>query len=448
MTSEFRGLLSATLPRGTGCVTIARAQIIKSKKKPRKRMSKSSRFEHGWVVVGAGALMTCVGMGAMLSLAVFLQPISESMGWSRGGVSAAATIDFLCMGISAFFWGAASDRFGTRIVVLAGSLLLGLGLVTASQATSLWQFQLLFGVLIGVAAGSFYAPMIAAASAWIEQHRSLAVALVSAGMGVAPLTVAPSASWLITAYDWRTAMLVIGLVSWALLIPASFLVRPAPQAAAPSAAGGTGAPELQWTAAQAFRTPQFITLALAHFACCAAHSGPIFHMVSYAMVCGIAPITAVTVYSLAGLSGLGGRLALGALADRIGAKPVLVGGLLVQAMAVATYLAVGQLGEFYALSVVFGLAYGGVMPLYAVLVREYFGARIMGTVFGAVSAFASLGMALGPLAGGWVFDTFHSYGWLYIGSFGIGIAAVAVALSFPSAKRPPQPSLDLGHATA
>jgi MFS family permease len=104
-----------------------------------------------------------------------------------------------------------SDRFGTRIVVLSGSVLLGMGLVAASQATSLWQFQLLFGVLIGVAAGSFYAPMIAAASAWIDQHRSLAVALVSAGMGVAPLTVAPSASWLIASHDWRTAMLIIGI---------------------------------------------------------------------------------------------------------------------------------------------------------------------------------------------------------------------------------------------
>jgi predicted MFS family arabinose efflux permease len=253
---------------------------------------------------------------------------------------------------------------------------------------------------------------------------------------------------MISTYDWRTAMLVIGILASALLIPASFLVRPAPQPAAPSGAGGAVVPEIEWSAAQAFRTPQFITLALAHFCCCAAHSGPIFHMVSYAMVCGIAPLTAVTVYSLAGFSGLGGRLALGVMADRIGAKPVLVGGLMVQALCVATYLAVGQLGEFYALSIVFGLAYGGVMPLYAVLVREFFGARIMGTVFGAVSAFASLGMALGPWAGGWVFDTFHGYGWLYIGSFGIGLAAVAVALSFPSARRPPQPSLKLGPVAA
>src|SRR6202008_4268336 len=185
----------------------------------------------------------------------------------------------------------------------------------------------------------------------------------------------------------------------------------APKRAASATAATDDTPATEWTAAQAFRTPQFVALAGAHFACCAAHSGPIFHMVSYAMICGIAPLTAVTVYSLAGFSGLAGRLFVGVLTDPKGAKPGLVGGLFVQAMAVATYLAVGQLGEFYALSVIFGLAYGGVMPLYAVLVREYFGARIMGSVFGAVSAFASLGMALGPLAGGYIYDTTHGYAW-------------------------------------
>src|ERR1700740_1168502 len=205
-------------------------------------MSKAGRFNYGWVVVGAGALMTCVGFGTMLSLAVFLQPISQAMGWSVAGISAAATLDFLFMGIAAFAWGMLSDRFGARIVVLSGSLLLGLGLVSASQAQSLWQFQLLFGGLIGIAAGSFYAPMMAVASAWISQHRSLAVSLVSAGMGVAPLTVAPSASALITAYDWRTAMLVIGIAAWALLVPACFLIRPAPQGAGTAAANAADAP--------------------------------------------------------------------------------------------------------------------------------------------------------------------------------------------------------------
>src|SRR3954454_895868 len=120
-----------------------------------------SASSYGWVVVGAGALMTCVGLGTMMSRPLFLQPISTAMGWSNSGISAASTIDFLCMGLAAFFWGTLSDRFGTRIVVLAGTLILGTGLVLASQATTLWQFQLAFGVLIGIAAGSFYAPMVA-----------------------------------------------------------------------------------------------------------------------------------------------------------------------------------------------------------------------------------------------------------------------------------------------
>ncbi len=397
---------------------------------------------YGWVIVGAGALMTCVGFGSMMSLGVFLQPISDATGWSHGGISAAATLNFLVMGLSAFVWGALSDRLGTRIVVLLGSLFLGLGLAAASQAPSLLLFQVLFGVFVGMAAGSFYAPLVAVASVWIEQHRSLAVALVSAGMGVAPLTVAPTARWLISAYDWRTAMLVIGIGAVCLLIPASFLIRKPPATAAAASAATTTQPDgSQWTVAHALRTPQFISLALAHFACCAAHSGPIFHMVTYAMICGITPMAAVSVYSLAGLSGLGGRLLLGTLADRVGAKPVLVAGLMVQALCVSTYLLVGQIGEFYALSVVFGLAYGGVMPLYAILVRDFFGARIMGSVFGAVSAFASLGMAIGPVAGGWVYDTTGAYTWLYIGSFAMGLGAMLVALTFPTRRLPSEGEL-------
>ena len=400
-------------------------------------MTRASGLTYGWVVVGAGALLTCVSMGSMFSLAVFLQPMSVDTGWSRTGISTAMTIDFLAMGFAAFLWGALSDRYGARIVVLMGSLLLGLGLVLASRATSLIEFQLLFGLVIGAAAGAFYAPMMTIAAAWFEHNRSLAVALVSAGMGVAPLTMAPFARWLITNYEWRPAMMTVGIVAWILLVPAALLVRrppvvleidpPSPGVATPVAAL---APIARMSAGEALRTPQFAALALAHFACCAAHSGPIFHMVTFAIGCGIPAMAAVTVYSLAGFSGLGGRLLLGVLADRLGAKPVLVGGLMVQALGAGAYLFVNQLGELYALSIVFGIAYGGVMPLYAILARDYFGAHIMGTVFGAISAVASLGMAFGPWAGGWVFDTYASYSWLYIGSFSIGLAAVAVALTF------------------
>ena len=399
------------------------------------------RIQYGWVVVAAGALIGCVAMGSAFSLAVFLEPISTDTGWSRTGVSGAATLVFIAMGFSAFGWGWLSDRWGVRPVVLSGVVLLGIGLVGSSHATSLIAFQILFGGLVGVAGGAFYAPLMTVASAWFDRHRNLAVALISAGMGVAPLTVAPFVRWLITAYDWRTAMLVVGIVATALLLPVSLLIR-RPPAAIPPPGMPEHRPSVQaapsMTAAQAFRTSAFIALALTHFCCCAAHSGPIFHMVTYAIGCGIAPMAAVSVYGVAGLSGLGGRLLLGLASDKYGAKSVLVVGLFIQAIAAGSYVFVSELGEFYALGIVFALAYGGVMPLYATLVREYFGLKIMGTVFGAVSAVASFGMALGPLAGGWAFDSFGGYGWLYTGSFAIGLGAVAVALTFkPVPQTPP-----------
>ena len=176
-------------------------------------------------------------------------------------------------------------------------------------------------------------------------------------------------------------------------------------------------------------------LALTFFACCAAHSGPIFHTVSYAITCGLSPMAAVTIYSAEGLAGLGGRLVFGLAGDRFGAKRALVAGLLIQAFAAGSYLFTAKLGEFYAVAAVFGLAYGGVMPLYAVLARDYFGQRILGTVFGAATMVSSLGMALGPAAGGWIFDTFDGYGFLYIGAFGIGLGAAAIALAFPPLPR-------------
>ncbi len=390
-------------------------------------------FSYRWVIVAIGALMTCVAIGAMFSLAVYLQPMSAETGWSRAGISSAMTLDFLTMGVAGFGWGALSDRFGTRIVVLSGAILLGLGLVLASRATSLIEFQLVYGILVGLAAGSFFAPMIAATTRWFESNRSLAVSLVSAGMGVAPMTISPFARWLISTYDWHVAMMTIGITAWILLVPAALLVRRPPVA---SGAGGPGnlraeADRTAMSASAALRSPQFIVLALTFFCCCAAHSGPIFHMISYAMICGVPAMAAVSIYSVEGLAGLGGRLLLGMLADRLGVKPVLIAGLLVQAFAIASYLLISRLGEFYALSVVFGTAYGGVMPLYAVLAREYFGQRIMGTIFGAVTMLSSLGMAIGPLAGGWIFDTFNGYGWLYLGAFALALGAAAVALAFP-----------------
>jgi MFS family permease len=158
-------------------------------------------------------------------------------------------------------------------------------------------------------------------------------------------------------------------------------------------------------------------------------------MVTNAIDHGVSAMAATTVLSAAGLASLSGRVICGLLADRLGAKRVLIVGLAIQAVAVSLYLVTRELAGFYALALMFGLAYGGVMPLYAIVVREYFGARIMGATFGAVAFASTLGMALGPWLGGVLYDSFGSYSWLFIGSFGIGLGAVAIAFAF----RPPAP---------
>jgi MFS family permease len=186
---------------------------------------------------------------------------------------------------------------------------------------------------------------------------------------------------------------------------------------------------------QALRTPVFWSLALANFACCAAHSGPIFHMVSYAADCGVAPLTAATVLGAAGLAALSGRIVCGLLADRTGAKRTLVTCLALQAVAISLYLVARDLDTLYAVSMLFGFSYGGAMPLYAILVREYFPARIMGGVFGVVAMISTFGMALGPPVGGWLFDHFGGYGWLYVASSAIGVAGALIAMTV----RPPRP---------
>ena len=397
------------------------------------------KLAYGWVIVAVGIVVGCIGMGGMMSFGVFLQPMAESLGWSRAGISTASTLAFLWMGVGGFLWGWLFDRYGARVVVLLGGLLQGLGLVMASQAQSLPVFLATYGTAVGLAAGAIYVPLTAATASWFTRNRSLAVSLVSAGLALGTTLVAPLARWLIVTHDWRFAMLTLGFIAWAVILPAALLLRPAPAAERHSADAptATGSAPAGMTLGQALKTPVFWSLALANFACCAAHSGPIFHMVSYAADCGVAPLTAATVLGAAGLAALSGRIICGLLADRTGAKPTLVACLALQAVAIALYLVARDLDTLYAVSMLFGFSYGGAMPLYAILVREYFPAKIMGSVFGVVAMISTLGMALGPPVGGWLFDWFGGYGWLYVASSGIGIAAVLIAMTVrPHLPRP------------
>jgi MFS family permease len=388
------------------------------------------RAHYRWVIVAAGGVLGCVAIGGLFSLPVLLRPIAQDTGWSTTGISSAMTFAFIALALGSIAWGNLSDRLGPRIVVLAGALLLTTGLALASLATSLVTFQLLFGAVVGVSAAAIFAPMMACVTGWFDTRRSLAVSLVSAGMGMAPMTMSPLVAWLVQSHDWRTTLqIVAGLVA-AIMVPVALLVRRPPALAHAAAAAPSAAQEPALSVGQALRSAPFLILVATSFLSCATHSGPIFHTVSYAVTCGIPLMAAVSIYSLEGLAGMGGRLVFGLLGDRFGAARVLVLALLAQAIVALGYIYARNLGSFYTVAALFGFMYAGVMPLFAVIARENFPLRMMGTVIGGTTMASSLGMALGPVLGGLIYDTFSSYAWLFVGAFALGIGAFLSALAF------------------
>ena len=223
------------------------------------------RLSYGWIIIAAGMAMSCVGMGSMMSLGVFLQPIAQETGWSRTAISMAALLNFLGMGVGSFVWGALSDRFGARVVVMAGGTMLGLGLGFASQTESVLAFQAVYGGTVGLAVGSLYVPMTALAVRWFDRNRSLAVALVSVGMGMGTTIMAPLAGWLVRQGDWRTAMLTMAGIAWAVILPAALLLREPPVPTGGVAALHADEPA-DISLAKALVSPQCLAISLAFFA--------------------------------------------------------------------------------------------------------------------------------------------------------------------------------------
>jgi MFS family permease len=389
-----------------------------------------------WVVVATGGVMGCVAMGALFSLPVLLNPMAAATGWSRTGISAAMTIGFLSMAATSMIWGALSDRYGARPVVLAGAGLFATSLYLAARAPSLLVFQLTFGLAAGGMIAAFFAPLMATVTGWFTTRRGLAVSLVSAGIGLAPVTMSPLTAWLLETQDWRGVLTILAVIAAVTTIPLALLLRRPPAEDTPAGDAATDGPDSAMSLRQAITSPQFLALVMTNFFCCATHSGPIFHTVSYAEICGISAIAAVSIYSVEGLAGMAGRIGFGVLSDNLGAKRVLVGGLLAQSLGAAAYFFTHELYQFYAVAAVFGFIYAGIMPLYAVLIRENFPMRMMGTIMGGTGMAGGLGMATGPVLGGVIFDATGAYGAMYLTCAALGLGAFLIAMTFRPFARP------------
>jgi MFS family permease len=402
---------------------------------------------YGWIVLAASVAIIAVGTGTIFSLAVFLRPLEEEFGWTRSLISGVALVNWVIFGMGSFAWGALSDRIGARRVVGTGAGILGAALLLSSQVRTAGQLYAAFGIVGAIGASAFYVPLSATATRWFAARRGLAMGILSSGMGFGIFIVPPTARALITALGWRTTFALFGGLAWVVgTVAVRYLVdRPEDRglrtygggSAAPASARRTAPAGIGMSPADALRSPAFWGVALVHFGCCMAHSGPIFHMVAHAMDLGVTKMAAASMLGLSGATSIAGRLSSGLLADRFGAKPALVGMLALQAGALSTYLVADGGVSLFAVALGFGVAYGGAMPLYALVAREFFGERVVGTTFGGIFFISCIGMGLGAYAGGFLYDQLGTYWSLHLSSTLVGAGAIAVALTLRApASRP------------
>jgi MFS family permease len=377
-----------------------------------------------WRLAAALALSTVGGIG-LWSAIVALPAIQAEFGVDRADASLPYTATMVGFAVGGVLMGRLADRFGIVVPVVLGAFMLGVGYVAAASAATLWQFMLAQALLIGLLGSSAtFGPLVADVSLWFVRRRGIAVAIVASGNYLAGTLWPPLLQAAIEAVGWRQAHLGIGLLCVAIMLPLALALRrraPVDDASVP-----LGARDIAGTLRMSPRTLQ-ILLVVAGLSCCIAMSMPQVHIVAYCADLGYGPARGAEMLSLMLGLGVVSRLASGLIADRIGGVGTLILGSTLQCLALLFYLPFDGLVSLYVVSALFGLSQGGIVPSYALIVRDYFPAREAGARISLVLMATVAGMALGGWMSGAIFDLTGSYRAAFLNGIGWNLLNMSIA---------------------
>jgi MFS family permease len=363
---------------------------------------------YAWTRLFAALLLSAIGGVGMWSVIVALPAVQAEFGVARSAASLPYTMTMICFGFGGIAMGRLADRIGIFIPAVGGAVGLGLGYALASQATSLWQFALAQGLLVGVASSVTFGPIIADTSHWFTRHRGMAVAVISSGSYLAgtvwPLVVAH----FIETVGWRWTYRGIAVFCVAAMVPLALALRR--RSPLTETATATRHPAA-WSSRPLGMSPATLQTALivAGLSCCVAMSMPQVHIVAYSHDLGHGAGQGARMLSLMLGFGIVSRLLSGWICDRIGGRRTLLLGSALQATVLALFLPFDGLASLHVVSALFGLAQGGIVPSYAVIVREFFPAEEAGVRVSTVLMATVFGMALGGWVSGVIFDVTGSY---------------------------------------
>jgi MFS family permease len=361
---------------------------------------------YAWVRLFAALAIGSVGSVGMWSYVVALTAVQADFGVTRAEASMPYTFTMIGFGIGAIFLGRIADRFSIAVTVIAGAFFLALGYIGASQAPSLWLFNFASAV-IGLGAAAGFAPLMADISHWFTRRRGIAVALVACGNYLSGTLWPPLIQYSVATQGWRFTHFVMGLICFAAILPLALLMRRRVAVHAESAetAAARGARNSLGISPNALMA----LICVAGVACCVAMSMPQVHIVAYCSDLGYGVARGAEMLSMMLGFGVISRIASGFLADKIGSVATLLLSAGLQGVALFLYLFFNGLVSLYIISALFGLFQGGIVPMYAIIVRQYFPAKQAGTLVGMAISATIVGMAFGGWFSGWIFDHTGSY---------------------------------------
>lgn len=398
---------------------------------------------YGWKVVAAAFIVLFTAYGAQYSFGVFFNALLQEFHWSRASLSGVFSLYAFGYSVFGFPAGRLTDAWGPTRVIAGGALFLGAALASMALVSELWQPYLLYGVIAAVGMGTAYVPCNSTVVKWFARRRGLAVGLASSGGSVGTFVVPPMAQLAVSALGWRGAYLVVGATVFAVLAATAPLMRRDPESMGLHPDGDATSPPVPraggegLTLTAAARTSTFRLMAIAFAATWIPVFIPLVHVVPLARDLGHSPMTAAAAVSVLGGGAVVGRLVMGIVSDRIGRRPTIGLGMLLQAAGFAAFTVAHELPSLYAAALVFGFSYGTISTLFPAIVGDFFGRAHAGAIVGCLFALAGCMAAWGPLMAGAAYDVTGSYRVAFLISAALNLLAVALL----AACRPPRRAL-------
>ncbi len=380
---------------------------------------------YSWWRLALSLIMSTIGGVGLWSVVVVLPTIEAEFGVDRGGASLPYTATMIGFAIGGVYMGRIADRYGVFVPLLMGSVILGLGYIGAAHTVSLWQFVVAQALFVGMFGSSAtFAPLVADVTHWFAKRRGIAIAVVASGNYLSGAFWPPVLTYGIENYGWRDTYLGVGVICIITMVPLAFLLRRRPTLdLAVASANGNGT---QFSLNISPRALQLL-LVVAGLACCVAMSMPQVHIVAYCGDLGYGVARGAEMLSLMLGFGVVSRLASGMIGDKIGGVGTLILGSFLQCLALLFYIPFDGLTSLYVVSALFGLSQGGIVPSYALIVREYFPAKEAGARVSLVLMATVVGMALGGWMSGEIYDLTGSYKAAFLNGIGWNILNMAIA---------------------